>query len=256
MIPSIAVILTDAQRKILWVNEDFTHITGYTLLEVVGKKPSLLQGPATDKAAIERMRQNLENHISFRETITNYRKNGEPYPCRLVIHPVFDDSHNLVNYIAFEVDGNEVKEEYSIPLLQVREKYSSSSLRGIDELKLFFRFKNLLEKENWYSMPDFSLKMAADKLQTNTKYLSQVVNIHSNVNFQTFVNTYRVKEAKKRMLDGDHDNLTLFGIARQCGFHNKSTFYKVFKEITGHTPRYFLKERKKLIKPVSENGVR
>lgn len=241
MLPNIAVILTDAQRKILWVNEDFTEITGYTLTEVIGRKPSLLQGPKTEREAIARIRRSLEHMVPFKEEITNYRKNGESYLCKLVIHPVFNRRQELSNFIAFEVDGDVVKDTGHIPLLQLEEKYSSSSLKGVEEVKLYFRVKTLLEEEKLYLDPDLSLKDVADKLHTNTKYLSQVVNHHAGCNFQHFINIYRIEEVKAKITDDDFRNLTLFGIALQCGFKNKSTFYKVFKEISGQTPKQFIK---------------
>ncbi|MCB0614083.1 MAG: helix-turn-helix domain-containing protein [Phaeodactylibacter sp.] len=241
MLPNIAVILTDAQRKILWVNEDFTEITGYTLTEVAGKKPNLLQGPETEQEAIKRIRRNLQHNIAFREEITNYRKNGEAYLCKLVIHPVFNRNQQLSNFIAFEVDGGAVKNIDDIPLMQLQEKYSSSSLKGAEEFKLFFKAQSLMEKDKLFLNPNLSLKEVADRLHTNTKYLSQVVNHHTGSNFQHFINTYRVKEVKENLSNDEYQNLTLFGIALQSGFKNKSTFYKVFKEISGQTPKEFIK---------------
>ncbi|MFN7118762.1 MAG: PAS domain S-box protein, partial [Saprospiraceae bacterium] len=52
MVPHIAVIVTDPERRILWVNEDFTYITGYSLSEVLGKKPSILQGPKSEREVV------------------------------------------------------------------------------------------------------------------------------------------------------------------------------------------------------------
>ena len=241
MTPHIAVIVTDAQRRILWVNEDFTAITGYSLPEVLGKKPNILQGPGSEPEAIRRIRKGLEMQVSIKDSITNYRKNGEEYPCKLVIHPIFDDTRQVTNYIAFEVDGHEVSEAEEPPLLQLSEKYSNSSLKGADEIRLLFRLKALMEEEKRYLDPDLSLRCVADALSTNTKYLSQVVNRHARQNFQYFVNVYRIEEVKQKIADPEYRYLTLYGIALQCGFKNKSTFYKVFREITGITPRDYLK---------------
>jgi YesN/AraC family two-component response regulator len=112
----------------------------------------------------------------------------------------------------------------------------------VEELKLYFNMKQAIEKELLFLNPHLSLRDVADRLSTNTKYLSQVVNHNANCNFQQFINQYRVKEVKERIKDPNLNNLTLFGIARQCGFKNKSTFYKVFKEVTGLTPREYLKQ--------------
>lgn len=242
MIPHIAVILTNKERKIIWVNQDFTEITGYTLSEVIGFKPGdILQGPKSEPEAIARLKKGLLEEMPIKDEITNYRKNGEEYLCKLVIHPIFDGNRNLTHFIAFEVDGSVVTNEEDLPLLGLKGKYSSSSLKGIEEVKLYFRLKDLLGKEKLYLDPNLTLKNVADRLATNTKYLSQVVNHHSGNNFQYFINTYRVEEVKQNILSREYENLTLYGIALQCGFKNKSTFYKVFKEITALTPREYLK---------------
>ena len=246
MVPRIAVILTDNLRRILWVNEDFTHITGYDVHEVIGRSPGeLLQGPETEPEAVERIRLGLSSEVAFKDEITNYRKNGESYVCKLVIHPIHNPERELVNFIAFEVDGSEHKEVEQIPLMHVDKKYQSSSLKGVEEIKLYFRLKDLIENEKLYLDAGLNLKMVADMLNTNTKYLSQVVNHLSGRNFQFFVNTYRVEEAKTKLVSDDYQNLTLYGIALQCGFKNKSTFYKVFKEITSFTPKDYINSYQK-----------
>lgn len=237
----IAVILTDARKRILWVNEDFTVITGYTYEDAMGRIPGdILQGPKTEQEAVFEIREGLKNQVSVKAAITNYRKNGEAYLCKLVIHPVFSDDDELTNFIAFEIDGSHVTEDEDVPLLQLGTKYRSSSLKGVDELRLYHRIRKIMEEEQLYLDPNLSLKSLSEHLDTNTKYLSQVVNHCSGQNFQQFVNSYRIRLVKELLIGGAHTHLTLFGVAQQCGFKNKSTFYKVFKDITGITPKEFL----------------
>ena len=245
MIQNIAVILTDEKKKIIWVNDDFTYITGYSISEAIVKKPGeLLQGPGSEKEIILKMRRSLDNHSELKEEITNYRKNGEQYICKLVIHPIFNRDHELTNFIAFEVDGTGLKPDAEIPLLELGSKYRSSSLKGVEEVKLYAQLRALMEREKQYLNPNLTLKTVADLLGTNTKYLSQVVNNQAGCNFQQFINAYRVEEAKEKIVSDDYNNLTLYGIALYCGFKNKSTFYKVFKEFLNMTPREYLLERK------------
>jgi len=239
MIPKIAVILTDASKRIMWVNDDFTEITGYPLSEVLGKKPSLLQGPGSEKEAIQRIRYHLKSKVPFKDQITNYRKNGEPYLCRLAIHPVFNEDGQLTNFIAFEVDGDKVDAEQALPLLHVDDKYRSSSLKGAEEMRLYMQLKSVIENEKMYLDPELTLKHVADHLRTNTKYLSQVVNHHAGCNFQQFINQYRVKSVQEMITSDKYEHLTLYGMALQCGFKNKSTFYKVFKDTTAMTPKAY-----------------
>lgn len=243
MLPNIAVILTNQEKRILWVNDDFTKITGYTFREVLGKSPSLLQGPGSDRQAIARIRQRLRDQVAFKDQVLNYRKNGEEYLCRLVIHPVFNNDRQLTNYIAFEIDGNLVAATQDPPILRLENKYSSSSLKGFEEITLYRQLVQLLQEEKLYLDPNLTLRGVADRMATNTKYLSQVVNRHSGKNFQFFINAFRVSEAKEKIAGDDFKNLTLYGIALQCGFKNKSTFYKVFKEVSGQTPREFLQSQ-------------
>ena len=245
MIPHIAVIVTDAERRIQWVNDAFSDLTGFSFQEAVGKKPGqLLQGPLTEPEKVNRIRKGLEGFIPFREEITNYRKNGEVYRCRLVIHPIYNDQNDLTNFIAFEADAKEVK-DLDIPLLNLKNKYQSSSLKGPDGAGLYKRLEALMEVERLYLDPRISLKELSDRLKTNTKYLSQVVNLHFGDNLQVFINHYRIEEARRKLLEEEFSNLTLFGIALQCGFKNKSTFYKVFKQATGKTPMEFVRNQKK-----------
>ena len=244
MLPHIAVILTDSSRKILWVNDDFRQITGYELSEVYGKKPSILQGPDSDPTTITRIREKLNEGISVKEEIINYRKNGEKYICKLVIHPVYNDSEELTNFIAFEVDGNIIHDEVVLPLLRLQHRYQTSSLKGTDELKLYYTLLDYFKNDKPYLNPNLTLRAVSDHLNTNTKYLSQVVNNQAGANFQIFVNRFRVQEAKSKLNDPNYSNLTLFGVGLVCGFKNKSTFYKVFKELTGKTPRQYVLDLK------------
>ncbi len=236
----VAVILTDPDRRILWVNRDFEAITGYAVDEVVGLSPGrILQGPKTEPDAVDRIRQGLAREEPFKETITNYRKNGEPYMCKLVIHPIHDYKDRLVNFLAFEVDAGSIKNENRISLLNLKNRYRTSSLRGIDEIRLFDRIKAIMDEEKLFLDPDLTLRKLSGRLDTNTKYLSQVINHHGGCNFLTFINGYRISEVKKYLDAGDFYKHTFFGIAQRCGFKNKSTFYKVFRDTTGMTPKAY-----------------
>ena len=236
----IAVILTDADRRILWVNRDFETITGYGINEVVGRKPGhILQGPKSEPDAVDRIRQGLAREEPFKDAITNYRKNGEAYICKLVIHPIHNDKNELVNFLAFEVDGGVHPNEERISLMNLKDRYRTSSLRGVDEIRLYERIKNVMETEQLFLDPDLTLRKLSAHLDTNTKYLSQVINHHGGCNFLSFVNDYRIAKVKEHLNAGDFYKHTFFGIAQRCGFKNKSTFYKVFRDITGMTPKAY-----------------
>jgi PAS domain S-box-containing protein len=100
-----AVILTDPHGLIVWTNQGFTRITGYSAQEVLGKRPgAVLQGRQTDPETVRRIAAHLARLEPFREQILNYRKGGAPYWIDLEIRPVYDDAGNLTNFMALQRD--------------------------------------------------------------------------------------------------------------------------------------------------------
>ncbi len=106
-----AVIITDKDGIIEWVNEGFTKISEYSFEEAIGKKPStLLQQAGTDKEHIQKIREGLKSQKPFTQEIYNYSKSGRGYWLELNITPIFDDKNELVNFVAIESDITERKE--------------------------------------------------------------------------------------------------------------------------------------------------
>lgn len=100
-----AVVVTDSQGRIEWVNEAFVRITGYGLDEVRGKKPgALLQGPKTDPATVKLIREALADERGIRTEILNYRRDGHTFWLSLEIQPILDNERRLVNFMAVERD--------------------------------------------------------------------------------------------------------------------------------------------------------
>ena len=99
------VIITNKERVIEWANEGFVRMSGYSLDELIGKRPgTLLQGKGSDPAVIKRMRAKLNAKESVVEEILNYRKNGKTYWVMLHINPVLDENGNIEKFIAIELD--------------------------------------------------------------------------------------------------------------------------------------------------------
>ena len=100
-----AVIITNGKEEIEWVNAGFERISGYSLEEIQGKKPSeFLQGKDTDPEVRAYMRKCLAEKTSFEAEIINYSKDGNPYWINIAVQPIFDDKGVLQNFIAIESD--------------------------------------------------------------------------------------------------------------------------------------------------------
>ena len=76
-----SVLVTDATKagKIIYANKSFSKLTGYTQAEVIGKTPRILQGSATDKKVVGRLREALIQGKKFEGKAINYKKNGTPF---------------------------------------------------------------------------------------------------------------------------------------------------------------------------------
>jgi two-component system, sensor histidine kinase and response regulator len=109
-----AIIVTDKDRYIEWVNSSFTRITGFALEEVVGKKPSLLQGPNTDLRSILSMRKQLDTGKCFVEEIVNYRKAGEPYWAHLEVCPLLSEHGDVKGYLGLHSDITQMKRDHQV----------------------------------------------------------------------------------------------------------------------------------------------
>jgi len=97
----MSVVFTDPSlpdNPMIYISEAFFDQTGYSVEESLGKNCRFLQGPETDPAAVEAIRQGLKAKTRFTIDILNYRKDGEPFVNRLRIRPIFDASGELVYY--------------------------------------------------------------------------------------------------------------------------------------------------------------
>jgi PAS domain S-box-containing protein len=97
------IVVTDPNGGIEWVNPAFTAMCGYGLDEVKGRKPGhFLQGPATDPAGVQRIREALRQRLACREELVNYHKSGSSYRVDIAISPILDDAGEPLWFVARE----------------------------------------------------------------------------------------------------------------------------------------------------------
>lgn len=105
-----AVIVTDAQSRIEWVNEGFTRMTGWSQEEVIGLRPSqFLQGPETQRDTVRHMSDCLRARKAFNTEVINYSREGRKYWVSIEVQPVFNESGEVSNFMAIESDITERK---------------------------------------------------------------------------------------------------------------------------------------------------
>jgi PAS domain S-box-containing protein len=102
----VGIVVTDSDLdqgpRVLFANPAFCRLTGYSLCELKGGTPRILQGPNTKAITLKRLSQRIRKGERFLGELVNYRKSGEAYICQLDIRPVRDRDGNIQNFIAFE----------------------------------------------------------------------------------------------------------------------------------------------------------
>lgn len=108
-----------------------------------------------------------------------------------------------------------------------------------NDLEAFNRIKRQIEGNKLYLNQDLTLRVLAQQVGINEKKLSAWINSFTKGNFYFMINTYRIEEFKSQLTNPTIKKYSLLGLAQNSGFKNKSTFYKVFKEFEGITPREY-----------------
>jgi len=116
---------------------------------------------------------------------------------------------------------------------------------GIEEKSLseqdIATVKQLMEIDKAYLNPELNLSDLAKLADMTRGQLSETINSGFNKNFNDFVNQYRVEAFKTMLKENKHKQLSLLGIAHECGFNSKATFNRVFKKLTSYSPTEYLK---------------
>lgn len=149
------VMITDPERRIIWVNNSFEKILGYKIEEVVGIDPGIfLQGPETSVETIQEIAYSLQNTGTFSGEILNYTKNGVKIWLYLNIAAVYDDAGKLINYVAVEND---------ITLIKMAEQRLQKTMEKERELNRFkTQFVNLASHQ--FRTPLATIRSSIDLL--------------------------------------------------------------------------------------------
>jgi len=214
-----AIIVTDANYKIITANPASHRITGYTPKELIGKDPLFLASDAHDKLFYRKMASVINKEGSWQGEIYKQHKNGKRYPVRISISTCMDKEHNILNYISVFSDISEHKktEQQLIYLAdfdpltklakrhiiaeRVKEVISYSKFNDSQKFALMLidldRFKNINDSLG-HNIGDQVLKIVADRLKTNIR-ASDTISRLSGDEFIILVNHSKAQSAAIRL---------------------------------------------------------
>ncbi len=120
-----------------------------------------------------------------------------------------------------------------------RKKYQKSGLSKKDVVHIGQLIESYLTENKAYTQSDFNVASLSFALNIPKHQISQVVGVYFGKPFYELIAEFRVKEVQRLLMAKQHQNLSILGIAFECGFQSKSAFNKAFKKITRQTPLQF-----------------
>lgn len=136
--------------------------------------------------------------------------------------------------------------DHTILTKKETQPYENVSLLTETEIKeLSHKLKEELKEEEAFLNPNLTLRELAESINTTEKKLSFLLNQEMETNFYEYINKFRVEKFKSEVGKAENENLSILGLAMNCGFKSKSSFYRTFKAEVGTSPSQFLKKMKK-----------
>jgi len=176
-----AIIITDIDGNIEYVNPQFTKQSGYSQEEVFGKNPRILQSGKTELLLFKQMWETLVAGKEWRGEFINMQKNGTEFIEKSVIAPIFNEKKEIINYLAIKEDITEIKHVQQI--LESNKK------------QLFKLNKSLLDERNIFMKGNVIVLKWKNAQNLPIEYVSKNV---------TNVLVYSPKELQKGYLDLIH----------------------------------------------------
>ncbi|MEG1573346.1 MAG: AraC family transcriptional regulator, partial [Bacteroidales bacterium] len=124
-------------------------------------------------------------------------------------------------------------------------KYKDIVIGNDSQKELLSDIFEIMNDKSIYCDPEFSVLKLAERVNSNSSYVSYIINNTVGKNFRSFINDYRIKEACCILAESKVQKYSIESIATMVGFKSKSAFNTTFKEVTGVTPSFYIKSIQK-----------
>lgn len=143
------MLITDPQQPdnpIIFCNQAFATLTGYGVDELIGRNCRLLQGPETDRQAIDALREAIAAERDIAIDILNYRKDGSSFWNALFVSPVRDAAGDVIYFFASQLDFTTIKSKER-ELAEARKSAEREVARRTSDLSDALKAQTLLVHE-------------------------------------------------------------------------------------------------------------
>lgn len=123
------------------------------------------------------------------------------------------------------------------------QKYQSSSLKDEYRDELVSQILSIMDDKELFCDVDFSVDKLSKMIGSNPTYVSQIINETFKKNFRSFINEYRIKEARRLLSSADYQKYSIESIGTMVGFKSRRSFDTIFKEVTGISPSFYIKSQ-------------
>jgi len=147
---------------------------------------------------------------------------------------------NVFIYSVYIVSQRHADYNRMVKIVIHKAKYAHSYIKGVDIDSVMERLYEIMELEKAFADEDISLKSVANELGVTTHQLSQILNEKIKKNFNTFVNEYRINEAKQLLVD--EPERTILSVSVAVGFNSYVTFVTTFSKMVGISPSQYRKD--------------
>jgi AraC-like DNA-binding protein len=166
------------------------------------------------------------------DSLGRLRLFGDPYSFMMMMVTLFIISSTIALLFFPQI-------LYGIEYDPGQKKYIRSKLTDEDKDNILEQLEDYLKNERPFLSPGLSLSDISKRLKINSNRISQVINERKGLNFNDYINLFRVEEAKSLLSSEEYNKLTIDALAAMAGFNSKSPFYAAFKKHTGMTPKEF-----------------
>ncbi len=167
--------------KIIYINRAYERMTGFTLEEVSGKNPRILQGPKTQREPLDKMKLAIEMGEPYEIEVINYRKNKQAFWSSVSISPLSDNTGKITHWIGIKRDITKRKEQEREQLIRELTLHNKDlrQFSFITSHNLRAPLSNLLGLLNLIKdlpIEDNSLKEIIEGFKVSTQHLNDTIN--------------------------------------------------------------------------------